>query len=192
MVYAKIVNAISEPSLARNAQGKVRVALLCLPDLVQKRLACDFVEHALSIIAVDEPQHVAAHVHAVASINRFLQGEASIEEVRHISNLAIASQTVVCAPSITVGPAGSVLQLLLLCCCQRELESRQLTVRNRWQPSVFVVAREACTAVASHAGQTTRVSCDSEPESAARLAARAAGEREAHWQLVQILEAAQQ
>jgi hypothetical protein len=199
MIYEQVTSAIEAPELARNARGKLRAALRCLPERAQHLLACYFVRHALSVLLRDDAEQLQACSDAIETILRFERGEADIREVERVNLRAITLRTMD-VTQIPVGhgqhssligsTAGIIQQLLFSCCCQRELEAAHLRYPNRYQPDAFVVAEEACTAVGRSSGQANAGPSQANTEEAAKARSRVALEAEAAWQLDRLLEVA--
>lgn len=193
---ARIMAAIGAVNLARNTRGQVGAALRQLPPKRQKLLACDFAEHAIDVLLERDPEQRQACMAAIESLRSFQNGEGDIREVDRLGKQAIGLGTIEEAlppvgsldrRCLTTGRAGQILRLLMLCCCQRELEQAQLVIRNRYQPDALNVAVEACAAVARHHGEPHWDASDPVLRRAAQDRGRTASDAEASWQLSRIL-----
>ena len=186
---ARVQAAIGEPRLARNIRGQVAAALHCLEESDDKRLACDFAEHALSFVCAGDSLRVEIYQRGIDTIRAFFAGHATIQQVDEAYVEAmrlepIGSQGI----PVVLHDFWSVQYLLFRCCCQREFEAAKLVVRYKYQPGAISVAQAACWAVARRAGGPDWDSLDPLLQQAARARGRRASDDEARWQLQRVLD----
>ncbi|WP_442483960.1 hypothetical protein [Aeoliella sp. SH292] len=145
--YKHFESAISQQRLERNPLAQLKLALSLLPRMMQSEVACDYTEHWL----VDHsPNPMATEI--VLQIRQFLHNQNGLGELNRKywelrETETNVSQTPEGVTVIGTCNMGGVLRMLMLCCCQRELEQASLLVKTRFQPSVFDVSREILSLV---------------------------------------------
>jgi hypothetical protein len=181
--------AVSEPRLARNLRGQVAAALRCLPKDDQKRLACDFAEHAMVSVCGREAPELPVYLGGIEVVRSFLEGGSTIRQVddARAAGFQLGNSTNGGTPS-THASFWDVQYLLIRCCCQRELEAARLVIKYKYQPDAMAVAQAACQVVARHAGGPEWGADDPSRRDAARKRGRRAADEEAKWQIASILE----
>ena len=111
-------------------------------------------------------------------VRRFLTGQSTIDEVNTLSTYnSFVDFDKSGADETTLKAIEYLQRLIVLCCCQRELEANQLFYPTRYRPTAGNVASEICHVLVHVVGLTSASSADT------RSKAQAAGNNEADWQL---------
>lgn len=184
--YRAYLAEIEPVMFSRNRAQILRISLDHLTDDERIEIGCTFVAHALD-----------------TSMNITLLAKQVIKSVResHAGNITIKQLHEVCEQmgeaetidtlfadnheSCTLTLRGSLLRLLVLASCQRELEDAQLLHRNRYQPSVAEVAEEARRFILRQVFQESAPQSTRSPADV--VSAKQLSNDELEWQLAQVV-----
>lgn len=146
----------------RNVRGRLKRFLSGLDRSAQSEMARLFVRHASNLLPTDTAGQVCTLIDLldafavgkidVTTVDKAFQGFLDNEwsTTKHGTDTVLLS-------SSSLSPVGSIMQTLLLACCQRELKAERLIIiSTRYQPDAFAVGIDVALTFSSTPAEAER------------------------------------